>query len=291
MPASPEPGPARTLVPIPAPVPGLTTAHAAHVPDAASADDDEGRASPDSAAPDVTPPSDPDAITAASASTTGPLTLALQGEGVADYLLRTANAHGTATLHWRVDHERYDLTLDREAGGRRWPTWSSEGRIVAAGLEPERHRVSRSTRVRELLSFEHTDGALVLHSGATRTPAPPATQDRLSWWLQIGAMLSAVAEGSATGRVVRIPVAHAGGVRWWDFEILQRDGMRWQLRRHVPRDAGRPSLTWTLCWIVPAALPHDIRFDVDGELQWSLTLQSPPQSASECASKSPSQPP
>ncbi|WP_343627828.1 hypothetical protein [Roseateles sp.] len=202
------------------------------------------------------------------------LALPLHGEGGLAYAFTINGQPGQATLSYEIDANRYTLTLERRAGSRDMPVWRSEGRTGPWGMEPERHRVIRSGRDRELLVFDRSRGAsaATLLAGARAYPLPAGTQDRLSWWLQLAAMM-ATEPDRRLGLVLRVPVASAQGVHFWDFEVAARDGDRWLLRREAQRGAGRPALQWAV-WLdgTRGFLPVDLRFSLDDEEQWALRL-------------------
>ena len=202
------------------------------------------------------------------------LGLPLDGEGALTYAFAIDGQPGEATLRFQIAHGRYLLALERRTGDREMPEWRSEGRTGPQGVSPERHQVVRRGRDRELLIFDRARGAAgpALLAGARMWPLPPGTQDRLSWWIQLAAMMAAEPD-RRLGLVLRVPVAGAQGVHNWDFEVAARDGDRWLLRREVPRGAGRPALQWAV-WLDGSRgfLPVDLRFSLDDDEQWALRL-------------------
>ncbi|OWQ86349.1 hypothetical protein CDN99_21205 [Roseateles aquatilis] len=200
------------------------------------------------------------------------LALPLHGEGTMTYGFVIDGQPGEASLAWRVDEGRYSLTLERRTGTREMPAWHSEGAIGPQGLIPERHRVRRGTRDRELLVFDRTGPRPMVLAGARAFALAPGTQDRLSWWLQLSALMAAE-PAPQVGLVLRIPVAGTQGIHSWDFEVVARDGNRWLLRRELQRQAGRPTLQWAV-WLdgQRGFLPVDLRFSLDDDEQWALRL-------------------
>ncbi|MDH0863718.1 hypothetical protein [Mitsuaria sp. GD03876] len=200
------------------------------------------------------------------------LALPLQGEGTLAYAFVIDGRPGEATLRFRIDDGRYELTLERRAGDRALPAWHSDGLVGAQGLQPERHRVTRRDRERERLVFDRTSAPPALLVGARAFPLPAGTQDRLSWWLQLSALMAAEPDPHI-GLRLRLPVAGPAGVHDWDFEVAERDGDRWLLRRHWSRGPGRPALQWS-AWLdrQRGFLPVELRFSLDDEEQWALRL-------------------
>ncbi|WP_431288069.1 hypothetical protein [Roseateles chitinivorans] len=200
------------------------------------------------------------------------LALPLHGEGSLAYAFVIDGQPGEAALSFHIGAERFEMTLERRAGDRELPVWRSEGRVGPQGLQPERHRVTRQGRDRELLIFDRDAARPALLVGARAFPLSAGTQDRLSWWLQLAAMLAAEPAPSI-GQRLRVPVAGPTGVNDWDFEVAARDGDRWLLRRDLVRGAGRPALQWS-AWLDGRRgfLPVDLRFSLDDDEQWALRL-------------------
>ncbi len=202
------------------------------------------------------------------------LALPLQGDGAKVYAFTINGQPGEAALSFRIADGHYELTLERRAGDRELPVWRSEGRTGPQGLMPDRHTVRRNGRDRELLLFDRDRGPAgpALLAGPRAWPLPPGTQDRLSWWLQLSAMMAAEPD-RRLGLVLRVPVAGAQGIHVWDFEVAAREGDRWLLRRALQRGAGRPALQWAV-WLDGSRgfLPVDLRFSLDDDEQWALRL-------------------
>lgn len=111
---------------------------------------------------------------------------------------------GEASLDWWHDGQRYRLTLEARLpgpagqaasrdGGRPWLQQSSEGRIDAAGLAPERFVDRRASRSAQAANFRRDDGPPhIAYSGSdSRQPLPAGAQDRLSWIAQLAAVAAA----------------------------------------------------------------------------------------------------
>ena len=200
------------------------------------------------------------------------LALPLRGEGSLAYAFVIDGQPGEASLNFRIEDGRYDMTLERRAGDRELPLWRSEGRVGPQGLQPERHRVRRQGRERELLVFDQDAVPPRLLVGARAYMLSAGTQDRLSWWLQLAALMAAE-PAPHVGLRLRVPVAGATGVHDWDFEVVARDGDRWLLQRALRRGPGRPALQWS-AWLdgQRGFLPVDLRFSLDDDEQWALRL-------------------
>ncbi|MBP6898760.1 MAG: hypothetical protein KBC73_01665 [Burkholderiaceae bacterium] len=113
---------------------------------------------------------------------------------------------GEAWLDWWHDGQRYRLTLQAQlngqAAGRPWLQQSSEGRLDAAGLAPERFVDRRGGRSAQAANFRRDDGPpRIAYSGHDgQQPLPAGAQDRLSWIAQLAA-IAAAAEAVAPARL------------------------------------------------------------------------------------------
>lgn len=167
---------------------------------------------------------------------------------------RGVGYRASATLRWRTDGSHYVLTLALRA---LWLQRSqhSEGEIGPDGLRPARF-TDRARRERTL-SFEWTDdghGRAVRDDGQALPALAPGTQDRLSLFVQLGALLQR--DGAAPGRRWTLPVAGLGGVQPWTFEVTGQEtltlgpGATVAVRVQRGGAAGGPETT---LWYAPAA--------------------------------------
>lgn len=169
----------------------------------------------------------------------------------------------SATLTWEHDAQRYCAQLSMRAllVGQRSQT--SLGAVDIAGLRPE----SFVDRGRKERRYE-------LDWAAKRYRVPPddaahalpvGSQDRLSLFLQLAAVLGQQRTPPATGQTWQLPVLSAGGTHTWTFvwkgtETLDLPAGRhtaWRLDR-VPREPGDTQVS---LWFAPPLqfLPVRIR--------------------------------
>lgn len=194
----------------------------------------------------------------------------LDGQGQADYAFTQGGEQGQARLSWQFQAgDRYALTLERWLGPRQLPTWHSEGRLGAQGLMPERHLARQAGRVRQALHFDRAQGRLRTGAGPLQGSLPTGVQDRLSWWIQLAALMAAE-PAPQPGLRLRIPVASMRAqVQDWEFELVRQQGTLWQLRRET--HTGRAELQWEL-WLDGARgfMPVQLRFSLDDEPRWEM---------------------
>lgn len=171
------------------------------------------------------PPPAP-AVQAPAASPDAPL-LRLAGPAAWVFRLRQGGQDGEARLDWQPQPDgRYSLRLTRRIGERALPALESLGRAGSGGLAPERFALQRGGQDRQAVNFD-TEGRRVSFSASpAQLDLPEGTQDRLSWWLQLAALVQAA---PTPGGRWRVWVAGLRGeLREWVFEAVEA----------APEDAG-----------------------------------------------------
>ncbi|MFT7722658.1 MAG: DUF3108 domain-containing protein [Roseateles sp.] len=172
--------------------------------------------------------------------------LRLAGPAAWRYHLRWAGQDGEALLHWQPQPDgRYSLRLTRRIGERTLPAQQSLGRTGSAGLAPERFAVQNGGRDRQAVNFDAEGRRLSFSASPAQLDLPDGAQDRLSWWLQIAALVQAAQpEGARPGGRWRVWVAGVrGDLREWTFEAVDpapEDAGTLHLRRQTlgPQDPG-----------------------------------------------------
>ena len=178
-------------------------------------------------APGPPPPAPPhDATDAPLPLADAPL-LRLAGPAAWQYRLRQAGQDGEATLDWQPQPDgRYSLRLTRRIGERTLPAWESLGQTGSAGLSPERFAMQRGGQDRQAINFDADERRISFSASTARLDLPDGAQDRLSWWLQLAALVQA---NPTPGGRWRVWVAGLRGeLREWVFETVEA----------VPQDAG-----------------------------------------------------
>lgn len=112
------------------------------------------------------------------------------------FALRVNGQAGMAQLVWQHDGQRYRLTLDGQGTDAK-ALWmqASEGPLDADGLAPERFVDRRARGRAQAANLQREPGlpvGQIRYSGPpVQHPAWPGTQDRLSWLVQLVAILAA----------------------------------------------------------------------------------------------------
>jgi hypothetical protein len=187
------------------------------------------------------PPPQVPAVDAPTPAADAPL-LRLAGPASWHYRLRQGGQDGEAVLDWRPEADgRYSLRLTRRIGERALPAQESLGRTDGAGLAPERFAMQRGGQDRQAINFDAEGRRVSFSASPAQLDLPERTQDRLSWWLQLAALVQA---SPTPGGRWRVWVAGVRGeLREWVFEAVDAEpaesGML-HLRRQLlgPYDPG-----------------------------------------------------
>lgn len=187
--------------------------------------------------------------------------LRLAGPAAWRYRLRQAGQDGEAVLDWQPQPDgRYTLRLTRRIGERALPAWESLGRVGSAGLSPERFALQRGGQDRQAVNFDHELGQVSFSASPAQRDLPEGAQDRLSWWLQLAALVQASpAAATAPGGRWRVWVAGLRGeLREWVFEAMTPDADDAGLLhvRRLPLGEHDPGLD---LWLDPARLHWPVR--------------------------------
>jgi hypothetical protein len=138
------------------------------------------------------------------------------------YRLQRGDQQGHATLAWQPDFEaaRYEARLAGEIDGRGVLHWSSHGAIDAAGIAPERFVLREPRRGAQAANFERAARRITYSGPPVAHALPDGAQDRLSWLIQLAAVVAADPQRhGAEGAVVELFVAGArGDAERWRFD-------------------------------------------------------------------------
>lgn len=131
---------------------------------------------------------------------------------------------GSAVLHWQpdpADAGHYRLTLEIDGLGRGRRTLHSEGRVDDAGLAPQRHTDGRQPGALQAANFQREAGKISFSGPAVEFALPAGAQDRVSWIVQLAAIVDADPTLQRPGAAVVFFVAGArGDAGPWRFEVV-----------------------------------------------------------------------
>jgi hypothetical protein len=185
-------------------------------------------------------------------------TARLPGDFIAHYRVQRGEEPARAlTLRFEAGDARYALQLVPAVGGR-GPEQSSHGRLEATGLAPERYLDRRRARAAAAASFDR-DRSRITYSGARlEQPLFAGAQDRLSWIVQLAAIIEAEpARWQERARLSLYVSGARGDAQLWVFSVRGRvsvdvPGGAAQELLHVVREPERPYDVRVEAWLDPA---------------------------------------
>lgn len=257
---SPEP-PATAIQTDAAPAPAAVPAEPPAPPASAMAESPLAAAPPEPAAPRSLPAP----ATGAAGLAGGPaqvvdstvLPYTVRGE------IRGIPYRASARLAWQRDGDRYEATLEVRAllmGSR---TQTSVGRITPQGLQPE--RFSDRSRSEKAAHFDADGQRIRFSNNAPDAALLAGAQDRLSVFLQLGALFNARPQAFVRGQELQLQVAGTGSAEIWQFSLGPEETLELpvgpvQARRLTRAQSGAYGTTVEV-WLAPglAHLPVRIR--------------------------------
>jgi len=172
--------------------------------------------------------------------------------------MRRGGASGRAELSWQPADGRYLLTLSSRAPGAQAVGSVSQGSLDARGLAPERYTESRRGRDLRAVNFQHDAGRITFSGPRAEYPWIPGSQDRLSWMLQLAAVVDADSALQATdSEVFLFVVGTRGDAEVWRFAVLGRETTELAAEAvpatlHLRRESQRPYDPQVDVWLDPA---------------------------------------
>lgn len=184
-----------------------------------------------------------------------------------DYALSYGMMSGSGRLSWQPPLAgRYRMQLVGRALGLQLIEWTSEGGVDAAGLAPWRFTEKRIGREAQVAEFRREAGRIHYPARPERdVPLPRGAQDRLSWLVQLPAILRADPALQRPGQRIALFVSGArGDADRWEFEIRDAAGSLLHVRRLPPPGAEVQGEAW----LAPGEdlLPVRVRLAKDGDV-------------------------
>ena len=136
------------------------------------------------------------------------------------YVMQRGVASGHAVLRWAPEGDRYALLLRADLATAPHVTRASQGLLDAHGIAPERYAEGRRGRESRAVNFRRDRERITFSGPQIEHPLPAGAQDRLSWMLQVGAVLAANRSLEAAGQTVLLFVVGArGDADVWTFTV------------------------------------------------------------------------
>jgi Protein of unknown function (DUF3108) len=177
------------------------------------------------------------------------------GAATLRYEARRNQRSGQAELVWQPEADGYRLQLHGAGLGM---GLASAGGFDGAGLAPLRHTEIRRGRELRAANFQRDSGRITYSGPAIEHPLLPGAQDRLSWLVQLAAVLNADAALAEPGTQLRMVVAGArGDAEVWLFTVQPPSDLDLPAGRvvgavHLLREPRRAYDTEVQVWLDPA---------------------------------------
>ncbi|MCW5235600.1 DUF3108 domain-containing protein [Verminephrobacter eiseniae] len=142
-----------------------------------------------------------------------PTRLAYEVSGQARQFTYSARAE----LLWQHDGSRYEARQEISAFLLGTRAQSSVGRITPQGLRPE--RFSDRARSEQVAHFDHDRGRVSFSASTPEAAVDPGAQDRLSIFIQLGALLAADPGRFAPGAGITLTSVSARSADRWTFTV------------------------------------------------------------------------
>jgi hypothetical protein len=135
------------------------------------------------------------------------------------YVMQRGGLRGNGEFSWRPDGDHYELRLEGRVAGLSVLTQVSSGGFDAAGIAPLRFTDTRLRRGTKAANFQRAAGKITFSGPSTEFPLRDGAQDRLSWMVQLGAVVAAEPSLRSVGAKVVLYVVGANGeASVWAFD-------------------------------------------------------------------------
>lgn len=168
------------------------------------------------------------------------------------YDIRRGMFSGTGELNWQPQAGHYEARLQVGIAGFNLLTQVSQGGFDAAGLAPVRFTDQRARRAARAANFQREAHKITYSDSKDEYALPEGSQDRLSWMIQLPAVLAAEPKRAAPGGEVQMVVSGVrADVAVWSFAFVGVETI----------DSGGVKVR-TLRFTRPAKGPRDVLADV-----------------------------
>lgn len=182
------------------------------------------------------------------------------------YQMQRGGIRGSGEFVWKRTGDAYEAHLKGTVAGLALINWASQGGFDAAGVAPGSYVEKRLGKSAREATFVRSESKIDFSGSAPDIPLVPGAQDRVSWLVQLQAILTAdPAKAKAGGRVVMPVVGVRGRAETWIFEASGAETVKTpagNLRtQKLTRVLRQPDDTRAEVWVEPARqfLPVRIR--------------------------------
>lgn len=189
------------------------------------------------------------------------------------YELRRGILSGQGEMRWHASPDGYTLRIEGTALGLHLLTWSSRGGFDAAGLSPLEFVDHRRRRDPRVATFRRERGVISYSPPEDENELLPGAQDRLSWMIQLAAIVDARPQRFVAGQRVVMQVTGArGDADQWAFVMTGRTavevaGATVDGTLAFSREPRKPGDTRVEVWLDPARrhLPVRVKLSTDSD--------------------------
>jgi hypothetical protein len=191
---------------------------------------------------------------------------------VLQYELRRGALTGAGELRWQRSADAYELSIEGSVFGLTVLSQTSRGGFDAAGLAPVRFVDRRRGRELRAANFQRDRGLITYSGSEARYPLVAGAQDRLSWMIQLAAIVDAEPARFRPGAEVEMAVSGSrGDTDVWTFAVAGVEaidlagGGRVERALALRREPRKPFDTHVDVWLDPGRhhLPVRIRLSND----------------------------
>lgn len=182
------------------------------------------------------------------------------------YQMQRGGIRGSGEFLWKRTGDTYEAHLKGTVAGLALLNWASQGGFDAAGVAPHSYTERRLGKSPREAIFLRSESRIDFSGSSPDIPLVPGTQDRVSWLVQLQAILAADPAKANAGERIVIPVVGARGhAETWIFEASGAETIKTPagaLRtQKLTRALHKPDDTRAEVWVEPARqfLPVRIR--------------------------------
>ncbi|WP_280153643.1 DUF3108 domain-containing protein [Piscinibacter sp. XHJ-5] len=146
------------------------------------------------------------------------------------YEMKRGFLSGIGALHWKPAGGTYETRLEGHVAGAHVLTETSTGTLDTHGLAPLRYTDWRARRAISAANFQRDKGKITYSGPQVEHALPAGAQDRVSWMVQIGAVLNAEPHRATPGGRLSFFVSGAqGDADVWTFRYVGTEAVTTRL--------------------------------------------------------------
>jgi Protein of unknown function (DUF3108) len=130
--------------------------------------------------------------------------------------------------------------------------WVSSGALDSAGIAPDRFVIRRRGKDSQAANFQRDAGKITFSGPTHELPLIAGVQDRLTWMLQLPAVIEAAPQRFGAGAsVVLMVIGARGGADVWTFNVVGTERVGGADALKLVREARKPRDVQAEVWLDP----------------------------------------